>query len=69
MIHGAGKHVTRDFEYTGTFAEGEKHGSGTLHNIHEKWTYEGEFQKNKMEGEGTFVWEDGTKFEGSFCQS
>lgn len=35
-----------------------------MKNFIKKWEYTGDFDANKLDGRGVFVWNDGTKFSG-----
>lgn len=46
--------------------KGKKDGKGTFRWTEEENTYTGEFRKNCLEGQGTFIWANGRKYEGQW---
>ncbi len=55
--------------WTGGCVDGMAEGSGTLQWVDRgkpSWRYEGDFEKGKMNGRGTFQWPDGQRYVGQF---
>lgn len=52
--------------FEGTTVAGRRHGFGKLHNHLQKYSYEGEFQKDLFDGQGKKVFENGKVYIGAF---
>ena len=64
-IHGAAKCKYADgAEYEGNFLNGLRQGKGTL--VLTDGKFEGQFDKNLIDGQGTFYFNDGAKYVGEF---
>ena len=56
----------KDEYYKGERSKGLKHGKGTLYYKNGNIKYEGDFIKDKFEGDGKFFWKDGEYYIGQF---
>ena len=58
MAHGRGRHHhPSGIRYEGEWEEDCRQGYGV--ETHEKFTYQGNFKKNKRQGDGVYKWETG----------
>jgi hypothetical protein len=64
-MHGKGVLKNRnEIIYQGNFVKGRKTGYGVFRT--EAGTYEGNFDNDLLNGNGTFIWNDGKMYEGEF---
>lgn len=68
VYHGFGNLTTSKQTYKGYFEEGKKKGKGTLVDLVNHITYEGNFDNDEREGEGKETYEDGSVYVGSFVK-
>lgn len=61
---GEGEYVTDNTLYNGSFVNNKKEGRGILEYTSLGHRYEGEFQNDQINGEGTFRWSNGDKYIG-----
>lgn len=64
-MHGKGVLKNKsDIVWQGEFVRGQKTGYGVLKT--EAGTYEGNFDNDLLNGNGSFIWNDGKMYEGGF---
>ena len=65
---GTGKEETEEYNYSGQFQGDTMHGKGKISYKKFGDSYEGEFKKGLIEGEGVYTWKNKEIFKGQFLK-
>ena len=67
--NGKGEEICKDeYKYVGDFSNDMKHGFGKLEFFESGEIYEGQFDKDEINGKGKYIWNNGEEYEGDFVK-